>query len=393
MEFNPFDPEFRANPYPTYAQLREESPVHVMPEMGFAAISRYDDVVSVLKRTDDFSSSAMGINTRTGPQRTVINTDPPDHAHLRGLVNRAFTPKMVADMEPRIRAITRELLASVVERGKFDVVTDLAVPLPVTVIAEILGIETQRRDDFKRWSTSVLQEARGLSEAEAAAMTRDYNELQDYLEAAIAERRARPRGDLISAVVAAEQGDQPLTPDEVLAFTILLLIAGNETTTNLIGNMMLALARHPEQLAAVEADRALNPNVVEEALRYDAPVQFLFRKATRDTEIGGVPIPAGMEVVPMFGSANRDDRRFPDGDAFDVRRNAQGHVAFGHGIHFCLGAPLARIEARVALEEMLACMRGFERADETPLPRVTSLFMRGVTSLPLRCERIKAQAS
>jgi cytochrome P450 len=392
MEFNPFDPEFRANPYPTYTRLREESPVHVMPEMGFAAISRYDDVVSVLKRTDEFSSSAMGINTRTGPQRTVINTDPPDHAHLRGLVNRAFTPKMVADMEPRIRAITRGLIDAVVERGRFDVVTDLAVPLPVTVIAEILGIETERRDDFKRWSTSVLQESRGLSEAEAAAMVRDYDELQDYLEAAIAERRIRPRGDLISAVVAAEQGEQPLTPDEVLAFTILLLIAGNETTTNLIGNMMLALVRHPEQLVAVEDDRTLIPNVVEEALRYDAPVQFLFRKATRDTEVGGVPIPAGMEVVPMFGSANRDDRRYPDGDAFDVRRNAQGHVAFGHGIHFCLGAPLARIEARVALEEMLASMRRFERADEAPLPRVTSLFMRGVTSLPLTFESMKMPA-
>jgi cytochrome P450 len=392
MEFNPFDPEFRANPYPTYTRLREESPVHVMPEMGFAAISRYDDVVSVLKRTDEFSSSAMGINTRTGPQRTVINTDPPDHAHLRGLVNRAFTPKMVADMEPRIRAITRGLIDAVVERGRFDVVTDLAVPLPVTVIAEILGIETERRDDFKRWSTSVLQESRGLSEAEAAAMVRDYDELQDYLEAAIAERRIRPRGDLISAVVAAEQGEQPLTPDEVLAFTILLLIAGNETTTNLIGNMMLALVRHPEQLVAVEDDRTLIPNVVEEALRYDAPVQFLFRKATRDTEVGGVPIPAGMEVVPMFGSANRDDRRYPDGDAFDVRRNTQGHVAFGHGIHFCLGAPLARIEARVALEEMLASMRRFERADEAPLPRVTSLFMRGVTSLPLTFESMKMPA-
>jgi cytochrome P450 len=271
-------------------------------------------------------------------------------------------------------------------------VTDLAVPLPVTVIAEILGIETERRDDFKRWSTSVLQESRGLSEAEAAAMVRDYDELQDYLEAAIAERRIRPRGDLISAVVAAEQGEQPLTPDEVLAFTILLLIAGNETTTNLIGNMMLALVRHPEQLAAVEDDRTLIPNVVEEALRYDAPVQFLFRKATRDTEVGGVPIPAGMEVVPMFGSANRDDRRYPDGDAFDVRRNAQGHVAFGHGIHFCLGAPLARIEARGALEEMLASMRRFERADEAPLPRVTSLFMRGVTSLPLTFESMKMPA-
>jgi cytochrome P450 len=392
MEFNPFDPEFRANPYPTYARLREESPVHVMPEMGFAAISRSYDVVSVLKRTDEFSSSAMGINTRTGPQRTVINTDPPDHAHLRGLVNRAFTPKMVADMEPRIRAITRGLIDAVVERGRFDVVTDLAVPLPVTVIAEILGIETERRDDFKRWSTSVLQESRGLSEAEAAAMVRDYDELQDYLEAAIAERRIRPRGDLISAVVAAEQGEQPLTPDEVLAFTILLLIAGNETTTNLIGNMMLALVRHPEQLVAVEDDRTLIPNVVEEALRYDAPVQFLFRKATRDTEVGGVPIPAGMEVVPMFGSANRDDRRYPDGDAFDVRRNTQGHVAFGHGIHFCLGAPLARIEARVALEEMLASMRRFERADEAPLPRVTSLFMRGVTSLPLTFESMKMPA-
>jgi cytochrome P450 len=387
MEFNPFDPQFRANPYPIYAQLREESPVHIMPEMGFAVVSRYDDVVSVLKRTGEFSSSAMGISTRSGPQRTVINTDPPDHAHLRNLVNRAFTPRMVADMEPRIREITVELLDAARDRGTFDAVAELAVPLPVIVIAEILGVESSRRADFKRWSTSVMQESRGLDERQLQEMKANFDEFQDYFEEAISARRAAPRDDLISAVVAAEQAEHPLTPDEVLAFVVLLLIAGNETTTNLIGNMLLALVRHPDQLAAVADDQALIPNVVEEALRYDSPVQFLFRKATRDTEIGGVRIKAGTEVVPMFASANRDGARFPEPDAFDVRRNTQGHVAFGHGIHFCLGAPLARLEARVALEETLARMPGIERADEAPLERVNSLFLRGLTALPLTYRR------
>lgn len=390
MDFDPLAPAFRADPYPTYARLRDEDPVHINTAMNFAAVSRYDDVVRVLKDTTTFSSSAMGITTRAGAQRTVINTDPPDHAHLRGLVNRAFTPKMVADLEPRIRDITRALLDAVIDHGAFDAVTDLAVPLPMTVIAEILGVDTARRDDFKRWSTQALRDSRGLSEQDAAEMARDYDDLQDYLASVIDDRRVSPRADLISAVVAAEQGGQPITPDEVLAFCILLLIAGNETTTSLIGNMLLALVRHPAQLAAAASDRALIPNVVEEALRYDSPVQFLFRTATRDTEIGGVVIKAGAQVVPIFASANRDSRRFPDGDAFDVRRNTQGHVAFGHGIHFCLGAPLARLEARVALEEILNRTQSLERAGDAALQHAPSLFVRGLTSLSLTFEPVRA---
>jgi len=378
MQFNPMSPEFRRDPYPFYAELRREAPVH-RSDFGLWLISRYDDVVFTLKRHDLFSSTAMNMNVHDKPTRTVINTDPPVHTRMRNIVNRAFTPKMVADMEPRIREVTRELLDAVIERGEMDFVRDFAVPLPVTIIAEILGVDASRRDDFKRWSSA------SVGMAPVGDERRDMQEFFAYFEEAIAERR-RPRGDLISIVVQASEGEEPLTADEVLAFTGLLLIAGNETTTNLLGNAVYHLLRNPDQLQIAREDPSIIPNVVEEALRFDSPVQFLFRRTTQDVDVAGVTIPAGSEVSPIYASANRDGRRFPDPDRFDVRRNAQGHVAFGHGVHFCLGAPLARLEARVALEEVLGRLAGIELKGADEPERLNSLFLRGFASLPLAFE-------
>jgi cytochrome P450 len=379
-EINLMSAEFRADPYPTYALLRDEYPVREMPGMGAWTVARYDDVAYVLRNHALFSSKAMGaIGTVS---RTIINTDPPDHTDLRGVVNRVFTPRMVADLEPRIRQIARELLDDAVARGEIDLVRDLAIPLPVTIIAEILGVDPARREEFKRWSNALV----GTLSDETQDRQRDLEAFLDYFKRAIDERRQSPRGDLISALVAAEENHVKLTPDEVLAFAALLLIAGNETTTNLIGNAMLALFDHPDQMALVRGDASLIPNMIEEALRWDSPVQFLFRVTTQDVEIGGRPVPAGATVVPMYASANRDDRKFPDAARFDVTRNTQGHLAFGLGVHFCLGAPLARLEARVVFEELFGRFGEITRIGEGTPQRIDSLFLRGLRSLPVACE-------
>jgi cytochrome P450 len=390
MEFNPFSPEFRADPYAAYARLREESPVNHVEGLGFWTVSRYDDIAFVLKNPNTFSSKAINLNISGRPTRTIINTDPPEHTDMRNLVNRVFTPRMVADLEPRIREIAAALLGRVAPGGAMDFVDDLAIPLPVTVIAEILGVEPGRRADFKRWSNAVIGANPG-SDEDRAKIESDITEFMRYFTAVIDDRRRHPRGDLIGALIDAEDSDLRLSPDDVLAFTGLLLIAGNETTTNLLGNAMLALLRHPAQLHQVAADPSLIPNMVEEALRYESPVQFLFRTTTRECAIAGVTLPADATVVPIYASGNRDHRKFPGPDRFDITRNTQGHLAFGLGMHFCLGAPLARLEAKVAFEEFFARTRNHRLAAE-PI-RIDHVFLRGLRHLPLSFDPVAVSAS
>ncbi len=384
VEFNPFSADFTRDPYAVYAQLRAEAPVLQTP-LQFWAVSRYDDVVHVLKNPQLFSSQGMGNvgGPNSAMSRTIINTDPPDHTYLRNLVNKAFTPRMVAEMEPRIREIARDFIGRVSASGEMELVHDLAVPLPVTVIAEILGVESERREDFKRWSNAFVGNATVTASPESTQKDRD--EFYAYFEAAVTKRRETPSDDLLSVLIAADAAEGGrLTTEEIVSFAMLLLIAGNETTTNLIGNALKALCEHPDQLAAVADSPAAIPNMVEETLRWDSPVQFLFRTTTQDVEVADVPVPKGSVVVPIYASGNRDDAKYPDAATYDITRNTQGHLAFGLGPHFCLGAPLARLEARVAFEELFAACGDIRLNGEAV--RLQSMFLRGMSAMPIAFE-------
>jgi len=387
--YDPFDPAVLHDPYPSYRALRAQAPAYETPA-GFWAVSRYDDVQSVLKNPTSFSSAAMNFSASRADGtpaggRMLISADPPVHTKLRNLVNRAFTSRRVAELEPRIAALVDGLLAPLLRSGHMDFVHDFAAPLPTMVIAEMLGIDPERRHDFKRWSDDIVSLAGGLSsEGDLAKAQASLPEFSEYLERVIAERRRAPRADLLSALIQATDEGEGLTPDDVRAFGVLLLIAGNETTTNLLSNALLALLGHPEALSRVRREPSLVPGLVEETLRWDSPVQAVFREATRDVEVAGQTIPAGCALLALLGSANRDERRFPDPDRFDPSRDTAGHVAFGYGIHFCVGAPLARLEARVALERFLPRLRSFALEGEPA--RLASFFLRGLTKLPLAFE-------
>ena len=391
MDYDPLDPNVTRDPYPYYAWLRREAPVY-RTRHGFMAVSRYEDVLEVLREPTRFSSSAMGdivnqVKSMSGADlgggETLIGTDPPAHTRLRKIVNRAFTPRRVAALEPRIRAVAGELIDELAAEPECDLMAALAVPLPVMMIAEILGIDAARFRDFKRWSEDQIAAMAGpLSPELRASLEKGGIEREAYLDEVFEDRRRNPRDDVISDLVQAEQEVDVMTADEVGNFVVLLMIAGNETTTNLIGNAVLALGSHPESLASVRRDPSLVPNALEETLRYDAPVQLTLRRATEDVELSGGEIPRDTLVAALIGSANRDERHFDVPDRFDVHREGPGHLSFGFGTHFCLGANLARLEARILLEALLYRFRRVEVLDSPEgIERVPSLMMRGARSL------------
>ena len=413
VSFDPFSPAWRDDPYPKYRELRDCAPVHWSPEAKAWCVSRYEDVMGVLRNDELFSSRAMMtqlmmsgqvdgppvtarillfaakllLSARINPFAfpkvpSLIASDGERHSALRAIVNRGFTPRQITEWEKRAREIVAECMRSIGDG--FDVVEGLAVPLPVTVIAEMLGVEPERRRDFKRWSDTVIQNASGAGRADPfnPAVLDAVGEMTRYVVKIARQRRRRPADDLISLLVSGDAGER-LRPIDVVQFVTLLLVAGNETTTNLIGNATAALLDHPDQLARVAADPALIPGLIEETLRFDAPIQLIFREALADVQIGGVTIPQGATVVPLLGSANRDERRFEGPDRFDVMRNPQGHVGFGFGKHFCLGASLARLEARVALEALVPELLHMQRG-EARLPRIDSFLVRGASRLTLR---------
>ncbi len=409
-------PALVEDPYPWYRELREHDPVHYCPSLDAWFVARYDDVVRVLRSPEEFSSSAIltprgdirgplggatlgaGSGARGGggafmgarpdTSRFLLTADPPDHTKLRRLVSRPFTPSAIAALEPRVRALTEQLVDDLIAasgRGEADLIAHLGGPLPLLVIAHMLGIDAEHEADFREWSGAMTLGSPG--EFGRTMRPGMMFEMIGYLSEAIEARRAEPRDDIISMLVT---GSEPLDAQEILMFTVLLLIAGNETTTSLIGNGMLALWSNREQLSRLGDDPSLVPACVEEVLRYDSPVQALSRQTTTTADVGGVTIPEGQRVYVLYASANRDAAHFDDPEQFRIDRAASDHIAFGSGIHFCLGAALARLEGQVAAETLIARVRTITPAGAlvrkpTP-PHAGPALLRGVARLPVRVE-------
>ena len=331
-----FSTASRRDPYPAYDWLRAGAPVYRDPASGLWLALDYEVVKRVLSDSDVFSS-------RYGPD-WLIFADPPRHTKLRAIVSKAFTPRMVAALEARIRELSGELLDRVVSRGEMDLVADFAAPLPMLVIAEMLGIPAEDRPQFHRWADAILamsytiagpQDAARAAQEGFAAVTA---EMSSYLSALLAARRGDPDGDLLTRLEAAEVDGVRLTREEILGFFQLLLLAGSETTTNLISNAVLCLIEHPDQLTRLRANPTFLPVAIEEVLRYRSPLQWMYRVTRREVDLHGTVVPAGVLVLAVIGAANRDPAAFPDPGRFDIGRDPNPHLAFGYGAHFCLGA-------------------------------------------------------
>jgi cytochrome P450 len=377
--------------YDWYRQMRADQPVFRNPESQVWHIFRYADVARVLSDYETFSSATVHKNA-DDPQpsplsgavmSSMIQMDPPDHRQLRGLVSQAFTPRTVAQLEPRISAITNELLDRVTSQEERDIARDLAIPLPVTVIAELLGIPASLHGDFKRWSDAVIASHEETTKEEKQALFQNITSMFHTFTQMLDARREHPQHDLMSALLVASVNEHQLSDQELLGFYVLLLVAGNETTTNLIDNLILCLSGHPDALERLRADHQLVPGAIEEALRYYSPVKNTMRLTTKEVTLGTQQIEAGQMICAWIGSANRDEAAFPDADQFAIERDPNRHIAFGHGIHFCLGAPLARLEASIALSIMLDRLPGSWLVPAAQLQVIKSAGVLGVKNLPL----------
>ncbi len=382
-----FGEPFISDPYPFYAKLRAEGPVHrvLSPKDGPVwLVVGYDEARAALAdpalskdwsrapRRDDREISSISAN--------MLESDPPHHTRLRRLVAKEFTPRRIEALRPRVQQITDELIDAMLPSGSADLVDALAFPLPMTVICELLGVPSMDREAFRRWSNEIISPTDPAAESAAVAA------MGGYLAELITAKRAAPGGDLLSALIRTNDADgDKLSPEELVGMAFLLLVAGHETTVNLIANGVLALLRHPAQLAALRAEPALLDNAVEEMLRYDGPVETsTYRFSTEEVRYGGVVIPAGEPVLISLASAAHDAHRFDGPGRFDIRRDARGHVAFGHGIHHCLGAPLARMEGRIAVRSLLDRCPGLALNTEPALLTWRSgLIIRGPRQLPV----------
>lgn len=374
-----FEPANLADPYPAYARWLADHPIWRDEDSGAWVLTRHDDIRRVLKDSQDWSSDAMGAG---GQRLPLLTDDPPRHTQLRKLVDRAFTVRMLKSIEGWVGELARQMVAELPARAPVDVVQRLTIPLPVAVIARMMGIPGERADDFKRWSDALTGTLAGASLADRQA---DILQMAAYFAGLIPERRANPGEDLVSAIVNAEIDGDRLADQDIVGFCILLLIAGNETTTNLLGNYLNVLAERPDLYAALRADPALIDAGVEETLRYDAPVQFLMRRATGPMTLHGQPIESGEIVFVVMGAANRDPREYANPDEFRLDRRKNHHHTFGFGIHFCIGAPLARLEARAVMQALVARFGTISRAPGSD-ERVPSPLLRGFHHLWLRFE-------
>lgn len=399
FKFNLFDPKVRINPYPTYHRLRSESPVHQYFVGGDWLVSRYTDVKAVLRggcvRSQDKPKSIQERNQYLQDKGKNLNTlahttsrflfymDPPDHTRLRSLVVKVFSPVIVERMRPRIQEIVNESLDKVRHKGSMDIIADFAIPLPVTVISRLLGIPQKDQDQLNQWSNvlaRILDSLVSLEEFEA--MNEVTEAFKEYLRALIAKREKKPQADLISALIAAKEQSDRLSEEELLATCIMLFATGEESTVNTIGNGMLALLNHPDQIEQLKKEPTKIKSAVEEILRYDSPVQTTTRIATVNFEIGNQTIQAGEKVVLCLGAANRDPEQFPDPDRLNINRDPNPHVAFGDGIHYCLGAGLARIQVQIAINALIQQFPDLKLASNK-LELRKNAVLRGFKALPV----------
>jgi pimeloyl-[acyl-carrier protein] synthase len=388
-----FTPEVRADPFPLYRRLLDEDPVH---DTGFGLwlVSSYDACRAALRdprfsaefRTmADYEATMVAVGRNTPVQeRLMLFRDAPDHTRLRGLVQRAFSPRMIAAMRARTAEVCEGLLDAAEERGgELELMADLAWPLPVVVIAELLGVPAEERERFRGWASDLaLAFDLGMTPERAARAEAAQEQFIAFFLELAAERARDPRGDLVTALVQAEEEGDRLTPDELVSNLVLLLIAGHETTMNLIGNGTLALLRHPDQLARLRAEPELVPSAVEELLRFDSPVQLVIRFTHEAVELGGRTIPKGARVMLLLGAANHDPARFARPDVLDLGRGDRGHLTFGGGPHFCLGNALARMEGEVVLPALVRRFPGLRLLDDEPRHRGT-MTLRGLETLRL----------
>ncbi|MGH3239125.1 MAG: cytochrome P450, partial [Spirillospora sp.] len=366
--FNRLEPPHLENPYPLYARARREAPVFHSPEFGLWFVARYDDAWTMLKDTERFSSRFLLRTPADAPPAVdevlreaypelpmLVNDDPPSHTRTRGLVSHAFAPRLVAALEPTVREIVTRLVDGFAPAGGADLIAELAYPVPIEIICSLVGLPVEDRGRLKRWTDDLVTlGSPGTGGERQLECARSSVAFQHYLEAQVEGRRREPRDDLLTALIDARvDREQPLDTAELVNLLIVLVFAGHETTTNLIGNLLVLLLERPEMLRAVRDDPSLTDDVITEGLRMDGPVQGMFRMATEEVALGGARIPAGAKVMALFGSANRDETVFADPDRFDPgRSNNHRHLAFGRGIHACLGAALARLETRIVIDTL-----------------------------------------
>ncbi len=387
IHFDPFDYEFHEDPYPTYRRLREEAPVYWNEELGFWAFSRHADVLAGFKDWEHFTNTG-GISLEVGELSadstavlSILAMDPPRHDRIRALVSKGFTPRRVAELEPSVRARAVRYLERAREAGRMDFVADFAGKIPMDVVSEMLGVPESDRDELRGWSDTILHReegVRGVPPEGVAASGR----LLRYFVDVVAARRRRPGDDLASALCAAELDGEKLSDKDIIAFLYLMIIAGNETTTKLLANAVYWLQRHRAVRKEVTEDPTLTPSWVEETLRFDNSTQLMARSVANDFVYQSHAMRRGQKVLLLIGSANRDEQVFESPDVFDVHRDTSQHLSFGRGTHFCLGAALARLEAKVSLEEVLRRIPDYE-IDEARLVRVHSTNVRGFASVPM----------
>jgi hypothetical protein len=392
LDFDPYAYEVHEDPYPLYARLRAEAPAYRNEKLGFWALSRHADVLSGFRDWQTFSSrngvslDLDAFHDRAETTMSFLAMDPPRHDRLRALVSRGFTPRRVLALEPHVRALSAHYLDSVLEAGACDFIRDFAGRLPMDVISEMIGVPAADRATLRAWADLVVHREEGVQGLPPAAAQSALRMLH-YFTGLLSERRAsaaRPDApdDLTGALIAAEIDGDRLSDREIIGFLFLMVVAGNETTTKLLGNALYWLWRHPGERDRLRRDPGLVPCWVEETLRFDNSTQALARVAARDVELHGEKIRSGERVVLLVGSANRDERVFPEPHRYDLLRDASASLAFGQGVHFCLGASLARLEARVALEELWRRIPDYE-VDPAGLVRVHSVNVRGFAALPI----------